>query len=244
MDDEQLPAFLISLQLADSAFPAGRYTLSAGLESFAQAGHLVPGQPVDRLVALLADYLEHAVGPTDGAALACAHRAVSTAVGTVVESGQVLDLVARVDERLTAVRLPREARDTSARVGRALLRTAGTVFEVPLLAAYGRRVRAGQAPGNAAVLVGLLTAALGVPRRQALACELSAFTTASVTAAVRLALIDHTAAQVTLHRLHPVLGAVTAANLDKDVSQIASSAPLIDLMGIRHERADLRLFAS
>ena len=35
-----LASLLASLQLADSAFPSGRYTLSHGLESFAQSGAL------------------------------------------------------------------------------------------------------------------------------------------------------------------------------------------------------------
>lgn len=241
-----LQAFLASLQLSDSAFPTGRYTVSAGLESFAQSGHLDPRQPVDGLVTLLDDYLRFAVGPTDGAALACAHRSVTETYDAddPAAEASALDMVARVDERLTTVRLPREARVTSGRVGRALLRTAGAAFEVPLLAAYGRRVRAGEVPGNAAVLLGVLTAALDIPRHHALAAELHSFTIASVTAAVRLALIDHGGAQTALRRLHPVIARATDENLDKNVAQIASSAPLIDLMSMRHERAQLRLFAS
>ncbi|WP_344731835.1 urease accessory protein UreF, partial [Spinactinospora alkalitolerans] len=254
-------SFLVSLQLTDSAFPSGRYAFSAGLEAFVQAGRIDPAQPEEALTALLTDYLRYAVGPADGAALACAHRAVTDHGGgdrgrdsggdgregpePAARTGErLLESVARADERLSAVKLPREARHASARSGRALLDTATAVFAVPALAAYARRVRAGCAPGNAAVLLGLLTAALGVPRRQALAGELHSFTAGSVQAAVRLAVLDHRGAQAVLHRLHPVITEVTEENTDKSVQQIAGNAPLIDVLSMRHERAALRLFAS
>ena len=49
-----LASYLSLLQLTDSAFPSGRYTLSYGLEAFAQSGQLtLPSRP-STLVALLA----------------------------------------------------------------------------------------------------------------------------------------------------------------------------------------------
>ncbi|MGW2112645.1 urease accessory protein, partial [Streptomyces sp. NPDC001948] len=69
--ESALGPLLVSLQLTDSAFPSGFYTLSHSLEGFAQAG------AVDResLPLLLEDLLLHGVGPADATALALAHRA-------------------------------------------------------------------------------------------------------------------------------------------------------------------------
>lgn len=237
---DTLGAFLLNLQLADSAFPSGRYTRSAGLESFVQAGYLDVARPVEALVELLADYLRYSVGPSDGVALACAHRAVSCCV----EPEEALVGVTRVDERLTAAQPAREARTASVRSGKAILNTATAVFTDPILTAYAHRVRSGHPPGNAAVVQGTLTACLGLPRRQALAGELYAFATASAQAAVRLAVLDHRGAQQVLYRLHPVVVEVTAAHVDEEPSRIATNAPLIDVLSMRHERAELRLFAS
>ncbi|MFD7622163.1 urease accessory protein, partial [Streptomyces sp. NPDC059802] len=66
-----LGPLLVSLQLTDSAFPSGFYTLSHSLEGFAHAG------AVDResLPLLLEDLLLHGVGPADATALALALRA-------------------------------------------------------------------------------------------------------------------------------------------------------------------------
>ncbi len=65
-------ALLVTLQLTDSAFPAGFYTLSHGLEGYAQTGSVTPATLPD----LLADLLRHSVGPADATALALAHNAV------------------------------------------------------------------------------------------------------------------------------------------------------------------------
>lgn len=224
-------SFLGSLQLADSAFPSGLYTLSHGLEAFAQAGLLKPAV----LEALLADYLRHGVGPADGSALACAHRAA--------DMGD-LDSAAQADLRLSAVKLTREGRESSLRIGRQLLKTAGQVFGGDLLQAYAGRVARGEAPGNHAIVLGLSMATLGIDREQAVAGELYSFAASAVGAAVRLAIIDHRFAQAVLHALKPVIAQIAPIHCLSKIGDIASSTPLIDIMAMRHERAELRLFMS
>jgi urease accessory protein len=232
MTQPRLAGFLSALQLSDSAFPSGRYTLSYGLETFAQSGQL--GTPVRRstLTSLLADCIRFGVAPSDGVALACAHRAPDD-----------LDIVARADHRLTAVKIARESRDTSRRTGRALL-SAAAAFGAASVQRYAEHVHGGFAPGNHAVVLGVLSAALGVPRLEAVAAELYAFSAAWVAAAVRLSLIDHRAAQALLNRVRPVIAEAALDVVDRDVAHISSCAPLLDVMSMRHEHAELRLFAS
>jgi urease accessory protein len=227
-----LAGFLSALQLSDSAFPSGRYTLSYGLEAFAQSGEL--GTPVRRstLATLLADSIRFGVATSDGVALACAHRARDD-----------LDVVARADRRLTAVKIAREPRDTSQRTGRALL-SAAAALGAASVQRYAEHVHSGGAPGNHAVVLGLLSAALGVPRLEAVAAELYAFSAAWVAAAVRLALIDHRTAQALLNRVRPVIVETALKVADRDIAHISSCAPLLDVMSMRHEHADPRLFAS
>ena len=228
---DRLRAFVASLQLADSFFPSGLYTLSYGLEPLAQAGLLSEVN----LEELLAAYLRDGIGPADGTALACAHRAAED---------QRLELAAEADARLTAVKLAREGREASVRVGRQLLATAVEVFEHDLLAEYAARVRASAAPGNHAIALGLVMALLGIQRKRAVAGELYSFAASAVGAAVRLSVIDHRAAQVTLHRLGPVVAEVAEARSRGVVKEIATSTPLIDVMCMKHEQAELRMFMS
>jgi urease accessory protein len=233
-----LSSYLALLQLSDSAFPNGRYTLSYGLEAFAQSGMLTPSSPLSTLGRLLSDCLRFGVAPSDGVALACAHRAIGP--GNVVDLG----LAARADQRLTAVKLAREPREASVRTGRALLGTAITTFGATGLTAFAELVLAGHSPGNHAVVLGMLSAGLGVPRLDAVASELYGFSAGWAAAAVRLGLIDHRAAQALLHRVRPVSVEAALKAVDEDVTHISSCTPLLDVMAMRHEHAELRLFAS
>jgi urease accessory protein len=233
-----LAGYLSSLQVSDSAFPGGRYTLSHGLEAFAQSGQLAgPGLPA-RLAILLSDSIRRGVAPSDGVALACAHRA------TGPDGTLDLELVTRADERLTAVKLAREAREASMRTGRGLLSTAVAAFGGTAIVQYAERVREGRSPGNHAVVLGVVTRRLSVPRLEAVAGELYAFSASWVSAAVRLSLIDHRTAQALLHRVQSVTAEAALKAVDRDVTQISSCTPLLDVMAMRHEQAELRLFAS
>src|SRR5262245_5152369 len=231
-----LPGLLSLLQLSDSAFPSGRYTLSHGLETFVQDGRLATPCNPATLASLLGECVRFGVAPSDGVALACAHRSVAP--------GGTADLktVARADERLSAVKLAREAREASIRTGRALLFTAAVAGAD--LSAYARLVDAGRLPGNHAVVLGLVDARLGIPRLEAVAGELYAFAAGWVGAAVRLGLTDHQTAQWLLHRVRPVLAQAAERAAAGDVAQIVSCTPLPDAMSMRHEHAELRLFAS
>lgn len=226
--DDLLP-FLGSLQLTDAAFPSGRYVLSHGLEAYAQGGELSE----DDLTALITDLLRFGTGPADGVALVNAHRAAQ-------ESDH--ERAAEADLRLTATKLTRETRVASVRTGKQLLNLAASLFDHPLLARHAERVKAAELPGNHAVAVGLAKAALGISREHALAGELYAFCAGCAGAAVRLSLIDHRAAQRILHALKSAIAEAVRENVDKDVREIASNLPLVDVMAMRHERADARLF--
>ena len=233
----QLRSHLSALQLSDSAFPSGRFTLSYGLETLAHSDLLATPDRTSRLLAFLNDAIRFGIGPSDGVAVACVHRAY--------RDGQIdLELVMRADQRLTAVKLACESREASTRTGRALLHTATAGLGAAPLSDFAEQVDAGRCPGNHAVVLGLVSAALGVPRLQAIAGELYAFASAWVAAAVRLSLIDHVEAQVLVHLTHPVTVAASIKAVDGDVVNISASTPLLDVMAMRHEESKLRLFAS
>lgn len=230
-------ALLAVLQLSDSGFPSGRYTLSHGLETFAQEGLLETPCPRDALAALLRDCIRFGVGPSDGVALACAHRAVDPDGGVDVE------LVVWTDRRLTAVKLAHETRDASTRTGRALLMAAPAVAGVRM-EGYADLVELGYVPGNHAVVLGMLFSLLDVPRFDAVVAELSAYSTGWVAAAVRLGLTDHLTAQAVLRRVRPVLAEAAEQAVAGEVADISSCTPLLDVVSMRHEHAELRLFSS
>jgi urease accessory protein len=237
-DGASLASLVSILQLSDSAFPSGRYTLSHGLEAFAQSGRLAAPSDPSQLLALLIDSIRLGVAPSDGVAVACAHRALCSD-GTVD-----LPLLAQTDRRLTAVKSAREPREASRRTGNALLAASLAAFGGPPLRELAEQVNSGRVPGNHAVVLGLISATLTVPRLDAVAGELYAFAAGWVGAAVRLGLSDHLTAQALLHRARDVIVDSARRALDGDVAQISACTPHLDVMSMRHEQAEVRLFAT
>lgn len=224
-------AMLNALQLSDTFFPTGLYTLSHGLEAFVQAG-LVSKTEVE---ALVRDYLENVLGPADGVALSHAHRATE---------GRDLGRLIEIDRRLFAMKLIREARESSRRVGKRMLTTALKLSPDSLLKDYWGAVHAGACPGNSAAALGAVAATLGIARRQAMLIELYTFATSILGAAMRLVRLDHEEAQLILAQLQPLMIRVVQENIDKGLQEMRAFAPLIDIMGAVHERARVRLFIS
>lgn len=223
--------FLNALQLSDTFFPTGLYTLSHGFEAFVQAG-LAAKPDVE---ALLRDYLENVLGPADGVALSHAHRAAEA---------QNLGRLLEIDHRLFAMKLVREARESSRRVGKRILTTALKLHPDSVLKDYWVAVDAGDSPGNSAVALGAAAATFNIARREAVLIELYTFTTSFLGAAMRLIRLDHEEAQGILDRLKPLMVRVVQENIDKCLEEMRAFAPLIDIMGMAHERARIRLFIS
>ncbi|MFF7158480.1 urease accessory UreF family protein [Streptomyces sp. NPDC008139] len=225
----RLGALLVSLQLTDSAFPSGFYTLSHSLEGFAQAKAVTAAE----VPGLLAGLLRHGIGPCDATALVLTHRAVCAGDW---------DLVARVDQRLHAAKLNREMRVASTRVGRQLLDIAGTVIGGPVLERYAALVAGGGAPGSQAAVAGAVYAAAGVDAEQAVTGDLFALSVSFVGAALRLRLTDHVRAQVVLRATAPVIEEVVGRALTAELADLGGCVPMADVMSGRHERAQARLF--
>jgi urease accessory protein len=112
------------------------------------------------------------------------------------------------------------------------------------MSGYAQLVDAEQVPGNHAVVLGMLDGLLCVPRLEAVAGELYAFSAGWVAAAVRLGLTDHMTAQLLLRRVRPVLAEAAERAVVADVERISACTPLPDVMSMRHEQAEVRLFAS
>ena len=226
-----LAQLLVSLQLSDSSFPSGMYTMSHGLEGFHQARLVARGA----VGALLVELLEASIGPGDGTALARAHDAAVAGDRDGVE---------RVDRLLLATKLNAEMRTASVRSGRHLIGVAADVIDDPVLAAYAARVAARAVPGCQPVVSALCYAGAGVTRERAVASDLYAFSASFVGAALRMRLTDHREAQVVLRGVAATIEAVTAAALARPLGDLGGCAPMADIASAWHERADGRLFTS
>ena len=226
---------LAAFQLADSAFPAGLYAFSHGLETAAQEGHVRTAAGLERLVG---DWLAWQVGPGDAVLVAAAHDAAA--------AGDTPALL-EIDAWGAATKLAREAREASVKTGRRLLATAVTLAPRALtLHLLARAVTRGQSPGTYPAAFGATAEALGVGQLEAVLADLHGAATAMLGAALRLLRVDHQQTQAILRRLAPLLADIAAAACASASGwrAIQPCAPFAEVLQMRHEAAHVRLFMS
>jgi len=220
------------LHFGDSAFPTGGYAHSFGLETYCQAG-LVRGR--NDLERFLLAQLEGSTGPCD-----------ATAAAGVLRAAAMQDLAAcrGIDEILEAMKPVREFREASRQMGRQTLRVAAVLTEDTRLVAYAGDVDRSLAPGHHAVAYGLAAAALGWTPEATATAYLYSSTALLVGAALRLLSMGQLEGQRVLWSLHPVIERVAREAAARDVGELWSFAPGIELAGIRHAALEMRLFRS
>lgn len=229
-------AILATLQLADSFFPTGAYAHSMGLEGMIRRGLVNDQREVEEL---LANQLAWSVLPSDGVALLNAHRVAST----LATPDQIDELLA-IDRRLAAMKLAPELRRASCQVGRRLVVETSAFSPGGCHATYAEAVSQGDAPGNAAVALGVVAATLGIPAPFALLAFVHGFLVGVLGAALRLLPLTHTDGQRILHALQLSVTDLADEIAGRHWTDMAAFAPELELCAIAHEDDDPRFFAS
>ena len=233
-------ALLTALRLSDSMLPVGTYTASYGVEQYLNEDDI---ETADELGELIEGYLRGVIGPAEIVALGCAHR--SAAAGD-------LDGVLAADERLGAATLPAEFRDSSTKAGGKLLELLAEIDDGPspatdttgLLGEYTAACENGRTGGHYPVVLGVVCQQAGLGCREAALVSAYGSVTGLLGAAQRLGRFGHTAIQAQLSTLFPVIEEICEGYYDANLTAMCSFAPLADVRGMAHERADRRLFMS
>jgi urease accessory protein len=211
------------LQLADSAFPAGSFAHSAGLEAAAQAGEVQGADGVRRFV-------REAIWQAGWGALPLVRAALG--------DDAALPLL---DARANAFLSNHVANRASRTQGRAFLSTAARVFPEQIAPL---RARAAGLKLHLAPIWGAAMSALAIPLPDAQGVFLWSTARNVLSAAVRLGLTGTHEAQALLWGLGPLLDEVQEACCQLGVEALAQPAPLADLLQGTHDRLYSRLFQS
>lgn len=221
-------ALLAALQLGDSLFPSGAFAHSGGLETLVADGEVRDAAGVR---ALLRSHLRHRMARAELPALLAAHAAAA--------AGD-LGLVAGIDRALTSVKLAREERDASSRVGRRIAIEAARLAPHPAL----ELLAAGDCPANAAVALGVAALAMRIEAPEAALLCCYTFGAGLVSAAMRLMRMGHGEAQAVLRECRPDMERAVSAAAAVSWRDLGPFTPQLDVAAARHERAVARLFAS
>ena len=219
---------LTALQHGDSFFPSGSVSFSWGLETLCAEGLVSNEADVARFVS---SQLSHRWATCDRPALVAVHR-----------TGGDLDGVARIDAELESLALPRELREGSRRAGGALL-NAHERLETPWAGEYRRMVKTGAASGHLPIVQGLVWSAVGLTHHEAAAVSAHALCVGLLGAALRLGIIGHVASQRILRDMQPEMARLLALPVPPP-SDFAAYTPAADIAVMRHETAEVRLFAN
>jgi len=215
----------IALQLADSAFPAGGFAHSGGLEAAVQLGE-VTGATLEGFVQDALWQAGYGSLPLVGDAHAGPTR------------------VAALDACCDAFLLSSVANRASRTQGRAFVAACAHCFGGAVLEGLHEDVRAKRLHGHHAPLFGAAAAALGVSRGDALVVWLHGVARGVLSAAVRLGVAGTHEAQAMLR----ASGLLRARVLDEcgalGSEQLAQTTPRLDVVGAQHDHLYSRLFQS
>jgi urease accessory protein len=225
---------LSMLQLADSFFPTGMYTMSSGLEAIFYSGRKNNKMNAAELRDLIKVFLEQQIGPAD-----------CTALGNAYEhaSASNLSLLLEVDNTIVAMRLVQEIRSASIRSGTQLVKCVHSfIQDNKMLADYADAIKDGRASGPYPVALGVAASALSIPKRKAGMMMLYSFSVSIIAAALRLGMLQYLDGQRIIDELKPTISKTVESFIDRPLDGIWQFAPQIDIIQIEHERMSSKMF--
>jgi urease accessory protein len=225
-------ALLYLLQVAGGSFPTGSFSHSYGLETLIQDGQITDAEDLADVARL---WLRYGVATSEGGAVAVAFRATR---------GDDLTTLAKVDEMLTALKLTRETREASIKVGNAFLRTVSSTFGFPSVDRYRRATAEGRCAGHHATAFGVAAADAGVSATEALIAFLHSALYGVVAVAARIMPLGQLDAQRVLAGSWPLIIDCAKTALVLGLDDLSVPATALDVASMRHERLYSRLCMS
>ena len=213
-------------QLADSAFPAGGFAHSAGLEAAFQQREL-------RNPEELADFIEASLRQLG-------HASLPFMMSAYDEPEKWLELDRACDNFTTN----QVANRASRLQGRALLASAERIFPQGQLQKIHGLARESQAAAHLGPIFGVIIRQLGLAREDAARLFMFYHLRGLISASVRLGLIGPLQGQSVQERLGAVAERILVRCRMISVDAIAQTAPLLELWQANHDRLYSRLFQS
>lgn len=217
------------LQFSDSTLPIGAFAFSNGLESALQTGIVTDADSLLPFVELAL----HQTARTDGVALLHAHRAALAAD----EAGLVA-----ADRELFCRRVGEEQQLMLTRMGKKLAELALKICPSPMLTRWLAQIRSNETPGCLPVAQAITLAHLGADESEAFVVHQYGTASMILSAALRLMRIDHLETQRILFTAQGRVQDDYLAVRDLALGEMASFAPVFDVLVAHHTTVHVRLF--
>jgi len=221
---------LTLLQLSDSFFPSGLYTMSNGLETlFDEKRVLSEGDVYDFLDVVL----EQQLGPADSVALSNAYDCAM--------DGDISGII-QCDDVLYSMKLVQESRAASCRAGSQMIKCISALSSSNLLESYSEKISKNESPGTHPVVAGVCSFVMGVKKGQARQMMMYGFCVSVTGAALRLGMIDHIQSQKILHKIKPKILQTLEKFANAKINDCWQFSPNYDLIQMTHEKKFSKMF--
>ena len=221
---------LTLMQLSDSFFPSGLYTMSNGLETiFDEKRASSEGDVYDFLEVTL----EQQPGPADSVALSNAYDCA--------KNNDIQGIIT-CDDVLYSMKLIQESRAASCRAGSQMIKCITSISSDIFLKSYSEKISKNESPGTHSVVAGVCSFVLGVKKEQARQMMMYGFCVSVTGAALRLGMIDHIQSQKVLHKIKPKIQQVLEKFVDAKINDCWQFSPSYDLIQMTHEKKFSKMF--
>jgi urease accessory protein len=221
---------LTLMQLSDSFFPSGLYTMSNGLETiFDEKRASSEGDVYDFLEVTL----EQQLGPADSVALSNAYDCAKS---------KDISGIIRCDDVLYSMKLIQESRAASCRAGSQMLKCIVAISSDNFLKSYSEKISKNDSPGTHPVVAGVCSFVMGIKKEQARQMMMYGFCVSITGAALRLGMIDHIQSQKILHKIKPKIQQTLEKFVDTKINDCWQFSPQYDLIQMTHENKFSKMF--
>ncbi len=220
------------LQLTDPTLPIGGFSHSSGLETYVQAGIV---NCVDTARSFIIQMLSQNLKYTDAALVSLAYDAA--------KENDLVQLL-QLDDECTAVKLPREMRQASQKLGLRLLKIFSAVHSSALVEGYSDALKSKEASGNYCIVFGLYAFVLGIPKQDALFGFYYNAAVGMVTNSVKLIPLGQQDGQQILFSLQPIITKLVEETMQPDKDLIGLCCTGFDIRSMQHEQLYSRLYMS
>jgi urease accessory protein len=220
------------LQLSDPALPVGGFSHSAGLETYVQLGIV---KDLLSAKAFVTGMLSQNIHYTDAAIVSLLHAAI--------EANDTAELKT-LDELCTAVKLPKEMRQASHKLGQRLIKIFQPLCNSEWLNRYAIAIQSKQLTGHYCLAFGIIACALQIPKEDALTGFYYNAAAGFVTNCVKLVPLSQQSGQELLFSLQPLITSLVQKNVQPDKELIGLCSTGFDIRSMQHEQLYSRLYMS
>lgn len=218
------------MQLAGGTFPSGGFSQSWGLETYVAQGKITDSKS---FLAFLEVYLDSAVGRCEGPILCEAFR-----LAKAWDRDEIMEL----EELSCAIKVTKESREASLRMGKAFLRIMAEILDDADIAEI--RNVCGMKGMSYPVIYGLVCGRLGLELPACVEAFVFSTVNALVQSGVKLIPLGNTEAQRVLLNIQPAMERAAAGSMDRTIDEISNFCPGLDIASILHENLPVRLYMS